>query len=206
MKSSIPSRKKGFTLVELLVVISIIAALAGLTFGVVMHQVDKAKMLESRQTCHSIAQAIENFYLDNNTFPVSRFPKEGQTITTGADDHFDLITILMNREKGSSRDKVNRSGKVYLSGTPTAEKTGGLYVMGNEAGFYDAWGEPYYVVLDVNGRDEINDPFKPEMPVFKKKALVYGTGPDGQGSAYDKKLRDAEVIQDNVYSWKDKTN
>lgn len=203
MKSPIlSSRQKGFTLVELLVVISIIAALAGLTFGVVMRQVEKARQTASKNDCVNIAGAIESFYIDNNTFPVTMVPRKESTMTTAVEDPADMIVILLGREKGSARSKVNKSGQSYLTGSTVDAKIGGMYIDGSGAGFYDPWGSEYYVIMDTNGDGEIEDPTSPGRPIFNKKAIVYGVGPDTQGSAKDGKIRDKDVTEDNVYSWK----
>lgn len=197
-----PSRRKGFTLVELLVVISIVAALSAIAFSVVMKQRGKAELLESRKACVDIAGAIETFYTDYNTFPIAHIPKGEAHVTTSMDDPSELITILLGREKGSERNRVNKSGQKYLAGTSNEGPSHGIYIDGSRAGYYDPWGGHYFVIMDTMGKDEIADPTNPNRPIFKRKAIVYGMGPDQEGSAADKKIRDREATIDNVFSWK----
>ena len=64
------SRPFGFTLVELLVVISIIAVLAGLALGVIQHSRQGAKAVVCTNNLRTIADAFGRYAADNNgTFP-----------------------------------------------------------------------------------------------------------------------------------------
>lgn len=195
------NRKKGFTLVELLVVIAIVAALAGLTFSVVMKQVDKAKIMKIKSVCTELANSVDTFYTDNNTYPVATYPKNGRSITTDLDDSSGIIAILLDRESGRSNRKVNKTGTKYLAGSLVDEKVDGIYMEGNKAGYYDLWGNPYYVLIDYDGRDEVDDPFT-GRPVFNKRALVYSLGPNEMGSDVDGKAKDVDAVEDNICSWK----
>ena len=60
----------GFTLVELLVVIGIIAILAGVALGPITHGIQKAKESAAMQTCRTLALAEFQYANDNNgTYP-----------------------------------------------------------------------------------------------------------------------------------------
>ena len=65
----------GFTLVELLVVIGIIAILAGVALGPITNGIKKAKQSAGLQTAHSIGLALYSFANDNSqTYPDTGTP------------------------------------------------------------------------------------------------------------------------------------
>lgn len=66
MKSAQPL---GFTLVELLTVIAIIAILAGLTFTVAGPMREKGKLTKLETTCVNIDTALKTYLVDNDTYP-----------------------------------------------------------------------------------------------------------------------------------------
>jgi prepilin-type N-terminal cleavage/methylation domain-containing protein len=73
-----PKNHRGFTLVELLVVIVIIAALAGLTAPMVIRQRKKADLAEATSNSKQIGLALFQFDQDYGTFPDST---TGTTVT-----------------------------------------------------------------------------------------------------------------------------
>src|SRR5271154_5424604 len=70
----------GFTLVELLVVIGIIAILAGVALGPITNGIKKAQQSSGVQEAHAIGLAMYSFANDNNqTYP----DKSGGSATAG---------------------------------------------------------------------------------------------------------------------------
>jgi prepilin-type N-terminal cleavage/methylation domain-containing protein len=63
------SSRSGFTLVELLVVIGIIAILAGVALGPITQALEKAKENAGLQTAHTIALSEFQYSIDNGTYP-----------------------------------------------------------------------------------------------------------------------------------------
>lgn len=61
--------EKGFTLMELLVVIVILGVLAGLVAPRIMSQPDKARNVKARMQMENIAMALHQFKLDNGFYP-----------------------------------------------------------------------------------------------------------------------------------------
>lgn len=73
--------RRGFTLVEIMVVVIIIAVLATLVVPMLYSRVGKARQSVARQKLASIEQAIQLFYYD-----YGRFPRELQALTTRPPD------------------------------------------------------------------------------------------------------------------------
>lgn len=64
-------RKKGFTLVELLVVLAILALLLTLAMPRYFKNVERAKEATLRQDLNTIRDGIDKYYADNNKYPKS---------------------------------------------------------------------------------------------------------------------------------------
>jgi len=79
------SSRGGFTLVELLVVIGIIAILAGVALGPITNGIKKAKQSAGLQTAHSIGLSMYSYANDNNQL----YPDK-----TGGDAH-DVAAALL---------------------------------------------------------------------------------------------------------------
>lgn len=69
------SNKKGFTLIEMLVVIAIIAILVSIVVPVVMHSTDKAKAAADAANLRSVLGELSMYYLDGVA--------EGETVDLG---------------------------------------------------------------------------------------------------------------------------
>ena len=74
MKSSFPRRRPAFTLVELLVVLAIIALLAGLAMPNMQYVILKAQSTNCAEQLHGIGIAVLSYATDNNDF----FPEINQ--------------------------------------------------------------------------------------------------------------------------------
>ena len=65
------SNQRGFTLIELMVVIVILGILAGLIVPRIMGEPDKAKRIKARVQIESIATALKMYKLDNGKYPTT---------------------------------------------------------------------------------------------------------------------------------------
>lgn len=218
--------RRGFTLIEILIVIAIIATLASVAYPIFTSYMQDARAMASRKDCMDIANAIENFKRDNNSmWPLHTDDIDDSqdviTLVTEPGKDGGLLEILTSREKGDMR--VNERRYVYLRGDLNEDPRGGIYEdAGGGLGYYDPWGKPYTVLItDLEG-DGLPDPFTGKDT--RKQVLVYGNGPDGKASPiqHEKKKRHKRTVkgkkgakaaqevsssaddpnEDNVYSWK----
>ena len=63
--------QKGFTLIELMVVVVILAVLAGLVVPKLMERPDEARIVKAKQDISSISSALQLYRLDNYVYPTT---------------------------------------------------------------------------------------------------------------------------------------
>ena len=108
-----------FTLVELLIVVAIIAILAGLTLSILGGVQRKSAASRAQAEVASISAAIDSYFLDNGFYP---------PMDTGANTTAALYAALCPAG----------SGKVYLEAKPNMLQTNG-----SQTTFMDPWGGAY---------------------------------------------------------------
>lgn len=226
MKSTYVSRHfRGFTLLELIVVIMILATLGGIAYPTIMGFQENARIASANKTCMDIVAGVAQFKQDHNgVLPYladrARPDRDDQVyLTTLPGKDATLLAVLTGYE--DSTNKLNINNEAYIKPTKANEQRDGLYGEdGDTLGLYDPWGKPYYIVLSesMNG---CKDPFTGKT-VRREQCLVYSTGPDGDGAApahagrkrskartHAQKAAAAEAAEDaiidNIYSWKKTT-
>jgi prepilin-type N-terminal cleavage/methylation domain-containing protein len=193
-----PVSRQAFTLVEMLVVIAIIATLAGLLLPVVSSVKRKAKIAQAGAEVRSLAAAIAAYQSIYAIFPCSDADAKGgndMTYTTNSD----IITILLDMDAGVNAGHVRNPQKhVFLNGkmVSTVVQPG----IGPDYNFRDPWGQPYVITLDLNYDNRCHDSFYfPKVGEIPNAVMVWSYGPDGKpfGPSGDAKARD----NDDVKSW-----
>lgn len=66
-----PKRHQGFTLIEIMVVVVIIAILAAMVVPKVMSRPDEARVVAAKQDIAALMQALKLYRLDNKRYPTS---------------------------------------------------------------------------------------------------------------------------------------
>jgi len=151
--SPAPKSKKStaFTLVELLVVISIIAILAGLSFPAVNGALDSAKKTQAKSNVVQIAGAVSAYEVEYGKLPTL-------TGTTVDKDFMDILT------------GTNSRGIVFLEAQAWKKGKGGT----NSVGYCDPWDstKAYSIALDADYDNKVdvstNGGASGTYPVMKK--------------------------------------
>ncbi len=182
MKTPSSRRTNGFTLVELLVVITIIAVLAGAGFAAGNNAVQKAKRVTALATCTALESAVNNFVTEYGSMPKDAMSTDTQVNT----EDTTLINVLLGTEtaapilntraikflsmkEGKAKGAKGTNGIVY--------DTGGSVVKG----IWDPWGGAYYLMLDGDYNEEIDvqtAAAKAKKTLHGRRVAVWSNGAD----------------------------
>jgi len=157
-------KSHGFTLVELLVVITIIAVLVGLGVAGGQAAINKARKVTAQATATNIVTGIQQFYGDYSILPD---PNGVDADNTGSGAHYstgpggdgtDIIEILSGLETGTN--PFNNRKLKYLSIKNAENGLDGIDYNNSGASptvnaLYDPWGEPFYMVFDYDYDDRL---------------------------------------------------
>ncbi|MGJ8696418.1 MAG: type II secretion system protein [Verrucomicrobiaceae bacterium] len=195
--SSLTSRK-GFTLVELLVVISIIAILATLAIAGAGMALNKAKEAKSRAAIEALSKSIELYFDKENQLPL------GGDYATDVEKRTDneLMSVLCGLESAQAE---NPSRTAYFEFKKAKGKgnnlVDGLYRTQTEAQLFGPWKTKnkddryYFVIFDYDYDKEIQEPSSLGNEIqYGRKYLIYCYGKDG-------KIGNENNL-DNIYNWK----
>ncbi|MEP4079248.1 prepilin-type N-terminal cleavage/methylation domain-containing protein [Haloferula sp.] len=120
---------KGFTLMELLVVVSIMVILAGLTLGVMSYVNQKQAMEQAKIQLGLLELALEDYNSEKGEYPAN-------TRSTGTRGSDEIHRALFPMEDDDA--------KVYLTELdPLNDSQGWLSGSGNDWQILDPWGEEY---------------------------------------------------------------
>lgn len=219
----------GFTLVEMLTVIAIIAILAGMIIPAVGKMKGKAKIQIAAKEVAELAAAIHAYEAAYSRFPTaSAAGSEDKTFGAGNPDgtvdgsnpdwNAEVVAILRATDiqgKNYNKDNAKNPQKQnFLTGPKPArdDRSPGIDVNGV---YRDPWGNPYVITLDLNYNQRVNDKVygligsstglvtdDKEKPAFVLigDVMVWSKGPDGK---YSKTQAAGEGDNaDNILSWK----
>ena len=197
------NRRRNFTLVELLVVIGIIAVLAGMLMAGIMYAPAKAQKAKSQAEVTTLLNAIKQY---ESTYGVLPIPKDALSSdgTLSSSDYKMMIHILQADDEGlndSDKEKMKKQNK---------RLTKFLDIQGNEAGTYtDPWDEEYNVVFDADydGKIVLSNPIpglnteaKSSKYTYRFSVIIWGKGNDRKYESGIDKANDKKN-EDNVYSF-----
>ena len=152
-----PKPGRAFTLIELVVVISVIAILMGLLFPAFRGVQDQAKKTQAKSDLTQIATAVNAFYTEYGRYPTSATTNATATLGPGGStpengglfNELRAITFVLNTRK-----------IVYLSPpeakNQTAPRSGIETATG---GYYDPWGNEYAIALDAEYGGTLTNPY-----------------------------------------------
>jgi prepilin-type N-terminal cleavage/methylation domain-containing protein len=184
-----PRGRHGFTLVELLVVITLIAVLAGVSVPVYNSIMKNMRVTQTRVLAVSLQNSVKGYYTEYQKYPV---PSTGGSETEAIRTDSMLIPALMGKDPITNPRQIP-----FLPELKDATETGkyGLIMEGGgatSARVVDSWGEEYFVIMDLDYNNEVENPdVDSASSTLYQTILVYSGGED----------REPENWDDNVMSW-----
>jgi len=211
-------RPQAFTLIEMLVVIAIIAILAGILLPTLSIIKTKARIKQAQTEMANLAGAIKAYETEYNRFPGSKqIEQTGADFTYGApglamppplpQDNSLVMFILLNHvdQAPVALDIKGRNPRNLSLFDAKMVETGLPGIGTGDHVFRDPFGNPYIITIDVSGDDKCVDLYYKSIggPGFTGTApnlefsgdvMIWSFGPDKKfGPGFDK---------DNILSWK----
>ncbi len=123
-------KKKGFTLIEMLVVVLIIGILAAIAFPQYEKVVEKTRAAQAMEIMRSIYQAAADYYLATGTYPTSFDQLSIEMQWTGQDAWSNYgVTDTRSNGEWSIQLYNNFDGQVLYMGRLTGKYKGGGFTM-----------------------------------------------------------------------------
>ncbi len=157
MKTSPSSRRRAFTMIELLVVISIIAVLAGIVTGVSRGALERSKRSKTETQIRAISEALETYKAEYGNYP----RPVGGTVNP-----IETAKMLYQAVTGDGSNYIDGADPAPSDGEPGTE---GKFIL--EAAFsgskkssfvhkdyylMDAWHRPYHYMRGDESNETMN--------------------------------------------------
>ena len=174
--------QKGFTIVELLVVIGIITGLASISSVIILRHIDSGNDVKAAVMAQQFALISEkweeDFYFYPHASSLPNSPEFDEAYLTGNNvPSSQIISNMLGQNASVNKDMTN-----YLSTFPTESSGKGGLVLANIQGdpngggsnnaattsLMDPWGNPFIVLFDHDLNGDV------EAPVQKKNEAFLG--------------------------------
>jgi prepilin-type N-terminal cleavage/methylation domain-containing protein len=170
----------GFTLVELLVVIGIIAILAAILIPTVIGAIRRGMISEARSVVTGIETALGSYYSDHSRFPHGNGAAGDYSYggLGGTAANAELFNVLRSIDGPGNAGHQNNSRRIlYFQAKEDNLDAGGNLI--------DPWDNPYEITVDTGHNNECNG-VKGGYGVVKGRTVaVWSRGPDGEAGTAD---------------------
>ena len=220
-------QKQTFTLVELLVVIGIIAILAGLVIPAVIRAQMQGRITQAKSDMATILLALKGV---ESTYNKMVAPESGSTNTYSFDgkdvskgsgkfsdcitlgggndtsvDAYDCFIAELSVPNKVSTPNINKRKIKFLDPNPKFDPTKNYSDADNLPYLWrDPWGNRYVIIINTQLTDEIPNPADTNKSLAAK-AIVYSYGPNGEDNNAKNILYDVgsslDATCDDIASW-----
>jgi len=191
MKTHRQSVTRAFTLIELLITITIIAILASLTAAGIVNVIDQGNRLKVRAFAMDLKSGIENFHTEYNRYPTdsnvagSNGEDTPEVLTDGSNSLVDAIMGIPPTSSGAV--DLNPKCISFSNFPPANNGRHGLVGSARPFKLADMYAQPYHILLDTNGDNQVKNPdvsnTDPKLSTNQAaylvtKVAVYSSGKD----------------------------
>jgi prepilin-type N-terminal cleavage/methylation domain-containing protein len=201
---------RGFTLVELLTVIAIIAVLMALLFPAANAVKDAARKTQAKNDLTNIANAVKAYYTEYGKYPCgSHTGQDAQDYLTANDNDRKTLFDTLRVPFPSTPPSLNPRAIAFLE-VPAAkndvagQRKGGV---GSDGVFYDPWGSPYWVKMDNNYNGLLTNLYNQNTGAgfgsLNTGVIAWSCGKDQMGPTGGPKGTGSKVFSssDDIISW-----
>lgn len=183
-----PSPRRAFTLIEVLVVISLIAVLAAISLSGINAVLQRAKKAQALDVCSQLVLALRSY-----TDEYGALPDLPADLATDSSAGSRMLQELVGESATLPPDAQQPKRICFFRAKEAKGKKDGIEWSGDTPkALWDPWGFPYHVRLDLDYDQRIEDPLRPGTVVRGQIALVYTLG---------KNQRPDAGARDDVRSW-----
>lgn len=162
MKTHRQPASRAFTLIELLMTITIIAILASLTASGIIHAIDQANRLKVRTVLMDLKNGIDQYQTDYNHWPIdsnvtgANGEDAAELLTDGSNSLVDTLMGIPPTSSGTA--DLNPKRTPYTAFPPANNGRHGLVGSARPFKLADMYGQPYHILLDTNGDNQVKNP------------------------------------------------
>ena len=179
-----PDGRHGFTLMELLIVIAMIAILIGIGYPTFISILEKARKTQAANEEQQIVAAVNGFYTDYGKYPLVTADTiiAGSTTPSNADLFYSLRAVALGANAPvNGIPAVNPRAIVFIQ--PPISKTGTKGGINTTTGiWYDPFGSPYNVMIDGSYDNQLTNPYTdaPSGTTLYLGVIVWSFGKNGR--------------------------
>jgi prepilin-type N-terminal cleavage/methylation domain-containing protein len=179
------SDERAFTLIEILVVMTLIAILMGIGYPAFTSVMEQARKTQAKNEEQQIVAAVNAFYTDYGKYPLVTADTTitGTSTPTNGDLFFSLRAVAQGANAPvNGVPAVNPRSIVFIQPPVSKDQTTPRSGINTTNGiWYDPWGKPYNVMIDGGYDNQLANPYAdaPGGTTLYLGVIVWSFGKNG---------------------------